>query len=64
MNAELKRLQAQMDEAASIACHRAQQCGFGSKEHRDAHEDWRRIWLRWADVLDRARADSRIGGGA
>lgn len=64
MNAKLKRLQSQMDEAASIACHRAQQFGFSSKEHRAAHERWRLIWLRWADVLDRARADARQGGGA
>lgn len=62
MNVELKRLQSQMDEAASIACHRAQQFGFGSREHRDAHERWRLIWLRWADALDNAR--SQLGGGA
>lgn len=36
-------------EAASITCHRISQFGWDSYQAANAHEAWRKAWLRWRD---------------
>ena len=39
-------------EAASIVCHRLSQYGWDSHQASNAHESWRKAWLRWAAIHD------------